>query len=438
MLLWLGLSVSAGCVTTSMQTPTVELHHGAYERVYDRVGDEVSDDRGSRRYVLDRLRTGVAALDAGRVGAAEGYFDQVYDLLRTQGLNADRTVASVVLTEGVKIWKGEPFEQALGIAYFGITRGVQGSWDNVRAASAASLFYLRDFAGKSSASSDAPRPGADGYWTIQDASLGLTSAAQDADGGLDEVMAGGYVAERSDFTLGYLLHGAASLQLGERAEGRAYLAAATAVDPRLRSVARTIERGQYNALLVVGYGIGPVKQAYGPAESLTRFAPMTPSGDQMLVVEVDGREVGRYPVVLDVNRMASDHRWNSLEDVRQAKAVLGEVALYTGLVAGAIAIENRDENAAIVAGAALLTSAIMTASARADVAYCDLFPQRFYVAPITVPYPGANVWVRLSGLPRAYREVGVVPNPPPGYGASLVYTRVPTFGDLAPKKTPAP
>ncbi|MEM9295696.1 MAG: hypothetical protein AAGA57_07835 [Planctomycetota bacterium] len=428
------VGASAGCVTTDMHTPSVELHRGEYERVHAQVSRDMAGSLDDRRYVLDRLRTGVAALDAGRVEEAEGYFDQVYDLLRTQGLNADRTVASVVLTEGVKVWKGEPFEQALGIAYFGITRGVRGSWDNVRAASAASLFYLRDFGDQGSGSGESPGPDASGYWTVEDASTGLvTTAHRGGDQTLEQVLDSGYVAEASDFTLGYLLHGAASLQLGEVEEGRAYLSAASAVNPRLRPVAQTLRDGRYNALLVVGYGLGPVKQAYGPSQSLTKFAPATASGEQMLVVEIDGAEVGRFPVALDVNRMAQDHRWNSLQDVRRAKAVLGEAALYAGVVAAAVAIENRDENAAIVAAASLAAAAILKASARADVAYCDLYPQRVYVAPITVPYPGADVWVRLSGLPRAYRQLPPVASPPAGYGASLVYTRVPTFGDLAPK-----
>ena len=68
--------------------------------------------------------------------------------IRDRGLNKDKTVRSVVFTEGVKVWKGEPFEQAMALVYYGFVQASQGSWDNARAAASNALFYLRDFEGE--------------------------------------------------------------------------------------------------------------------------------------------------------------------------------------------------------------------------------------------------------------------------------------------------
>ena len=72
-------------------------------------------------------------------------FREVYDVLRTRGINDDKTVQSVVFYEGVKLWKGEPFEQALALSYVAMTQASLGSWDNARAATDNALFFLRDF-----------------------------------------------------------------------------------------------------------------------------------------------------------------------------------------------------------------------------------------------------------------------------------------------------
>ena len=79
--------------------------------------NKLPQDPSDRSYILERLRLLILTLADGQPGAAEEIANQTFRLLRTQGINADRTAASVVLNEDVKIWKGEPFEQALGYTY---------------------------------------------------------------------------------------------------------------------------------------------------------------------------------------------------------------------------------------------------------------------------------------------------------------------------------
>src|SRR5665213_3500901 len=76
--------------------------------------NKVSDkDHIDRDYLLNRMRLMLTMLADGYAPPDSPVVNRVYSLLRTQGLNADKTVTSVVVNEDLKIWKGEPFEQAM-------------------------------------------------------------------------------------------------------------------------------------------------------------------------------------------------------------------------------------------------------------------------------------------------------------------------------------
>ena len=96
-------------------------------------------DHGRARVVLQKNLPPVEA---------DPVIGEVYEVLTTQGLNADKTVSAVLINENVKTWKGEPFEQALTYHYIATHWAMQQSWDNARAAINRSLFHLRDFSGE--------------------------------------------------------------------------------------------------------------------------------------------------------------------------------------------------------------------------------------------------------------------------------------------------
>src|SRR5690606_36828602 len=95
--------------------------------------------------LLNELRLGLACMADGNVNEAESSLERVFSLLSTAGLNRDSTVGAVLIHEGVRVWKGEPFEQALAYYWVAAHYASVGDWENARAAAANALFRLRDF-----------------------------------------------------------------------------------------------------------------------------------------------------------------------------------------------------------------------------------------------------------------------------------------------------
>ncbi|MEM1211187.1 MAG: hypothetical protein AAGI68_02710 [Planctomycetota bacterium] len=437
----------AGCHAPRLATPTDQVLTGQYSEAAEFVRRQVVDDKGSRRYVLTRMRVGVMELAAGEPERAEGSLAEVYDLLRTQGINDDKTVATVVVNEGVRVWKGEPFEQALAMTYFGLTEGVLGSWDNVRAAAQSSLFYLRDF-GQSEPSRYRQRArvagsvgvgvgvggGRSGVRVGSVTSLDLVKrAARAEERGEPDYLDNGYVAEASNFTLGYLLHGIASQQLGRDDEARDFLDRAVWLNPALGPLRDRLWNEPYNAVLVASYGLAPRKQAYGPSGALARFVPVFGSTPARLRVEVDGKRQDESHVVTDVNRLAVDHRWNNLEDLRLAKATLGRAGILVGSVVASRGFSRNNDTAGLVGLGILALGAYMEYQAQANTDYCDVFPQRFYVVPLWLdPEDGAasggsTVELQVGNRPGASARLDGVRGAAAGQPAKLIYFRVPAY-----------
>ncbi|MEM9415568.1 MAG: hypothetical protein AAGA29_08845 [Planctomycetota bacterium] len=417
-----------------MRTPTRELAEGRYADALNHVEDEITNDRSERRYMLGRMRAGVLSLDADRPGAAEQWFAEVYDVLRTQGINADKTVSSIVLTEGVKLWKGEPFEQALALTYYAMVQAELGSWDNTRAAAGNALFYLRSFEGDSANGSGAGGRASRRIDTeaimlraleYEQAQAGGAGVDGDTASAGDTYLDHGYVAEQSNFTLAYLLHAIASQQMGRDLEASDYFRRVEQLEPSLRPMVERFRARGYNTVLVVSYGLGPSKERYGPDGALSEFVPRTRSDNARLLVTTPGGQRA-VPRITDVNTMARDHRWNNLEDVRRAKSIIGSVLLTGGAITLGQGIDNNSE-AAVWTGAALLASGVfLKATAGANTDYCDVFPQRFYIVPLMIDNPAQRVDLSIEGMPGV---VSLTDWPmPDGPEARLVTVRLPALG----------
>jgi len=353
--------------------------------------------RSDRAYLLDRMRVGVLTLADGYPRSAQTVFEEVYDVLRTQGINKDKTVASVVLNEDVKIWKGEPFEQALALAYYAMVQAELGSWDNARAAANGSLFRLRDFG------NDEDGNRIDTY-EIARRAVEYERAIEAGDTSEQALkkanyLDNGYAVRDSDFTLGYLLAGIANQQLGRIREADDHYLRVMELDDRQGRLIKALRTGRYNTVLVVSYGLGPRKEGYGPDNSLARFAPRFPSDDGELRVRV-GEVMGRtYEPVQDVNAMAADHMWNNLADVRAAKSTIGSLMLAGGAAATEYGSRRGDDDTLYAGLGALLTGAILKAGAHVDTRYCDVMPQRFYVVPLYLSDPNERIRLEVQGRP---------------------------------------
>ena len=218
------LAFLAGCSSSLDRNLVSATQAGRYGAARQKLQQDLSQDRGDRAYILGRLRLLILSLADGQPATTEVAANEMFSLLTTQGINADRTVSSVVFNERVKIWKGEPFEQAFGYSYVAIQKAELGEWDNARAAAANSLFLLKDFA------ANERRNGADRELTTEE--IARRAAQRDARqrGAGDAYLDNGYVASPTDFALGYVLSGIANRALGRDQEAADQFNAAAAVN----------------------------------------------------------------------------------------------------------------------------------------------------------------------------------------------------------------
>ncbi len=337
--------------------------HSYYEYDFTAAREALREDAGSNdtNVLLNNIRLGMAALADGDTLEAEAALGRSFDLLSTAGLNDDRTTAAILVDEGVLIWKGEPFEQALSYYWVAALYATLGDWENVRAASANALFRLTDFG------------------TQQTARTMTRHAAADP-----KYLETGYTAVDTDFALGFLMEAIGS-SLSGAAGTDEQLDAAMKIDRKLAPIVSVLRSGDYDTLLLVDYGKGPTKMAYGPDDALARFVPQERHhGD--LVVSYDGVEHGPFRRVCDVNRMSIDMRWNNLENIRVAKSTIGNMLLTGGAVTLAAGAGSDSGGAAAVAGIVgvtmMIAGALFKAGAAADTRYLEFAPQSIYIVPL--------------------------------------------------------
>ncbi len=372
-----------------------DVSRGRYGDARGRIAATMTANRSDPGYLLARMKAGIVALADGLPEAAEPHLAEVYDLLRTQGLNADKTVPSVIVHEGVRIWKGEPFEQAMGYAYVAAHDMVMADWGNARAAALDSIFLLRDFGRASDG-----RP-------MTSIELAGRAAERDRDGG--DYLSTGYTAVESDFALGYLLAGVANRMLGRPEEASEHFVKASAVVPGLASLASTLEHGDYDTLLIVEAGLGPERIATGDDGVVAAFVPRDRGAASGLVVQQGGRGYTELPAVCDLNEMARDHRWNNLEDVRRAKSLLGSGLMVAG---AAVAIGSDDTEAQLAGLGMVLAGLAVRAGSKADTRHNELLPRFVYLVPVRAA--DGPVTVQVAGKPGTRLTLADLPAPRPG------------------------
>lgn len=323
--------------------------------------------RRDDQVLLNNLRLGQAALADGDYAGAGRAFERSFDLLGTAGLNRDRTVAAVLLFEGLRIWKGDPFEQALAYHSIATLYAVTGDWENARAAAANALFRLTDF-------------GADR--TTEEL---VSDAARNP-----HFLETGYTAVDTNFALGFLMEATAADVAGGAGSPEQF-DAALAIDPDLAPLVEALRARRFDTLLIVDYGKGPTKIAYGPDDALAGFVPQD-EWDGPLTVTVGDEAPRAFGIVCDVNRLAADHRWRNLEDVRRAKSAVGDALMISGVIVAQREhhVSHRrhargrehDGGGFLAAGGLWLAGLLLKAGARADTRYLEFVPQLVYLVPL--------------------------------------------------------
>ncbi len=415
---------AGGCAYQRDESAVILAQRGQYGLARDRVASHASDDPESRDFILDQMKLVAMGLADGTPDAVEPVADRLYDRLRTQGLNDQNRFASIILTEGsVRIYKGDPFEQALAFYNIALLDGLKNDWGNVRAASQQSLFLLRDFStalqhSGGSASESSP---------AEDQTALVRAAAQaEKSGKSGDALGVDYTPVASDFEIGYALRAIASRTLGEKEDMDEALRTLEQTAPRLAPVCSLIATGRYNTVFVVDYGTAPEKYGTGPDRAIAARAPLTPSDDTPLTFTAASGS-STWPVITDINRIASSTKWANLEDVRVAKSTIGSVLLAGGLITAGTAGRD-DDTQRLVGLIAAGVGALMKATSAADVRHNELFPQRIYIALAYLDQPSNRVEVSLGGAAPVRMVLPEVPGAPRD-GLALHYVRLPSHAE---------
>lgn len=406
----------AGCSSAPDRRLRPLVTRGEYARAAARIESTMTDKRADRNFLLDRMSLGILRLADGYPQAAEAPLLEVFDTLRTQGINDDKTVAAAVFgEEGVIFWKGEPFEQALAFTYIAIQRAQNDQWDNSRAAAGSSLFLLKDFG-------ENERGGRKSTRDIAEEAVRREQADRDSDY-LDK----GYTPVPTNFALGHLMAGIANIALAEgspdrEAEARDHFREAFTIEHALRPIADALVARQANAVFIVDYGLGPRKTRYGPDGALARFAPVTSSDSRPLHVYLNDKPPAAFPIACDVNLMAADHMWNNFEDVRQARSAIGQAMILGGVVT--TASSGGDTGGWI--GLGLILGGLLTrAGAQADIRHCETLPQRTYIATLWLPPGESTVSFEVPDDSGARLTLPGITPPDPLQPLKMFYVRLP-------------
>jgi len=338
----------------------------------------------NENFVLNNLRLGSAALAAYDLGTAEGAFLRAYEVLNSVGVNnGGRTLGAVLLSENIRVWRGEPFERATANFYLGLVYYMRRDYNNARAAFENALFKLRDY-GESKGKGEQ------------------------------------YREQESNFALAYLMLAKSYQRLGRDEVAQKTFARAVELRPDLAEVADAELNGRSNVLLVIDFGYGPHK-VQNRDGSLAGFTPtpMEEGPPPPPVVRVDGERVqtdglARPPVDLLV--LAQDKRWQSLDTIRAVKSVLG-----TGLMAGGFIYGTQHNASPEIALAAILGGALLKATSQADVRQWEMLPRTVYVLPLVLPPGTHDIAVEFPEVRGVRQEWHGLPAPPQGQEATYYF-----------------
>ena len=322
--------------------------------------------------VLLALQAGVAALGEGQRGEAAALFDQALASIEGMFANTENAARarSLWYEEGVKDYKGEPYERAMAFHYRGLLYLAEGDYENARAS----------FRGG----------------VLQDA---FSEEEQ----------------YRSDFGSLMQLEGWANQLNGDPAQ---------AVDA-YQEVARLHPQWQAplpgtNVLVVAELGGSPRKLGDGISnhEIVYRRPKRTP--ERSITVTIDGRA---YPLALaeDLYFQASTRGGRRIDRLIDGKVAFQNASETIGRIAGRLAADGSVIQAAYGGGHGNALGAIAAVGAissiisvnvkpRADVRYWANLPETVHIAALKLAAPPSNVSVQLydeAGAPVALEQVQV-------------------------------
>jgi tetratricopeptide (TPR) repeat protein len=377
--LWFILCLG-GCVSQEqmqINQAVAAYYAGNYPQAADLLKPLAQKTNGD--FVLNNLRLGSALLAAGNLNDAQRAFLQAYEVINSLGVNnGGRTLGAILVSEDVKVWKGEPFERAMANFDLGLTYYIQHDYANARGAFENALFKLQDFdeSGKEKGQ------------------------------------------EESRFAPARLMLARSWQRLGRDDLAEANFELVAKNHPELAELADAKMNGASNVLLVVGYGVGPRKIRESDGD-VVGFGP-TPRQAGAIPrprVYVDGRAAtvgGEAAAPVDLLVLAQDRKWQSIDTIRTIKSAVGSGLIFAGVYqAGRRNSQPEDAAAFILAGI------LLKATSQADVRQWEMLPRTVFLLPLQLAPGSHDVMVEFPGIRQKWTGVQA-----PAQGEGTYYFRV--------------
>lgn len=343
-------------------------------------------------FVLNNCRYGSSALAAGQLDNAEQAFLAAYEVINGVNTNSGgRTLGATLVFEGIKVWKGEPFERAMAHYYLGVVYLIKNDYENARAAFRNSLFKLREY-------------------------------AKDKKGAPEQDQ---YQAFESNFALGYFGLGLCYLRTGQADLANQNFDIAAQLQPQLKDVIDQVKNPQANTLIFIDHGQGPKRAAKGWYNEESAFGPTPAEAGPILPPQIiiDGKLVTlpiRYQMA-DTLAMAQDQKWQDIDTIRKTKAVIGTGAMAAGAGVAAYGAHQGDAGTALVGLGVMAIGAAIAASSQADIRYWEMLPRTVYVIPAALE-PGEHT-IQVNVGPSTINPFKIVAKEP-GNGDNFIYVRM--------------
>jgi tetratricopeptide (TPR) repeat protein len=372
----------AGCVSQAQRTAdraAADYWVGNYAAARDEL--KPLADKTDEDFVLNNARLGSTAIADYSLDDAEAAFLRAYEVMNSVGVNnGGRTLGAVVVSESMKVWKGEPFDRAMVNFYLGLIYYIRHDYNNARAAFENSLFKLRDYVdeGKKGNAKDDP-----------------------------------YRQVETSFALGHLMLAKSWQRLGREDLARANFQRVAELRPDLAPLADFQRNLDSNLLLVIDQGHGPRKVTDFDG-AIVGFGPKPWEDGPIPLPQliVDGRPVNVNDIArptVDLLALAQDRRWESIDTIRTVKSAVGTGLIAAGGVEGirgaygSGSAQRRD----LIASAALVGAGLLLkATSQGDTRAWEMLPRAVFVIPLRLDAGIHDIRVQFpGGAAQTWRDV---------------------------------
>lgn len=280
----------SGCATT---TPEMSFYNHDYRTAID--GLSKNTERQDSDMALRKIKLASAYITAGDYYDAKRYLSDSAKIIERTKEKGE--IAAVMGSESWKVYKGDPFEKSMVHFYTGIIYYMDGDYERALAAFRRSLDADKD-----------------------------TNTSNEA--------------KKNDFAASLYMAGKCYMKLGETDNARIHFEKTKKYLPN-NPYLDMQENTKNNFTLFLETGFSPIKQFYGPGNSLSKVVAR-PSPEDYAQVYVDGRGIGKTSLILDIFEQARYHGLGKSDAVQATKGVVKEVASYVpiyGIFAGLIRSE---------------------------------------------------------------------------------------------------